>query len=51
LSQVEVAAKMEGRNMISIYVPDKAKIKEYNRKLDLEKKETQPPQVNNNNNQ
>ena len=27
LSQVEVAAKMEGRNMISIYVPDKAKIK------------------------
>lgn len=48
LSQVEVAAKMEGKNMISIYVPDKAKIKEYNRKLDLEKKEEQSPQIDNN---
>jgi translation initiation factor IF-3 len=49
LSQVEVAAKMEGRNMISIYVPDKAKIKEYNRKLELEKKEEQSSQINHNN--
>lgn len=32
LSTVEIAAKMEGRNMISIYVPDKIKIKEYTRK-------------------
>lgn len=45
LAQVEIAAKMEGRNMISIYVPDKAKIKEYNRKIELENKkedQTQP---------
>jgi len=40
---------MEGRNMISIYVPDKAKIKEYNRKLELEKKEEQSSQINHNN--
>jgi translation initiation factor IF-3 len=38
LAQVETEAKMEGRNMISIYVPDKIKIKEFNRKLDLERK-------------
>ena len=44
LAQVEVAAKMEGRNMISIYVPDKAKIKEFTRKIEIERKkeETQP---------
>ena len=35
--------------MISIYVPDKAKIKEYNRKLELEKKEEQSSQINHNN--
>jgi translation initiation factor IF-3 len=38
LAQVEMAAKMEGRNMISIYVPDRAKVKEYMRKHGLEEK-------------
>ena len=38
LAQIEINAKMEGRNMTSIYVPDKVKVKEYQRKLDLEKK-------------
>jgi translation initiation factor IF-3 len=38
LAQIEIAAKMEGRNMISIYVPDKLKIKEVLRKMDHEKK-------------
>lgn len=40
LAQIEVAAKMEGRNMISIYVPDKLKIKEAVRKMELERKKT-----------
>jgi translation initiation factor IF-3 len=38
LALLETEAKMEGRNMISVYVPDKIKIKEFNRKLDLERK-------------
>jgi len=38
LAQIELAQKMEGRNMTSIYVPDKAKIKEYTRKIESEKK-------------
>ena len=38
LAQVEITAKMEGRNMTSIYVPDKAKVKEYQRKAELEEK-------------
>jgi len=38
LAQIEVNAKMEGRNMTSIYVPDKVKVKEYLRKLESEKK-------------
>ena len=38
LSQIEIAAKMEGKNMISIYLPDKLKIKEYERKVEIEKK-------------
>lgn len=38
LAQVEMAGKMEGRNMISIYVPDKAKVKEALRKIEQEKK-------------
>jgi translation initiation factor IF-3 len=38
LAMIETEAKMEGRNMISIYVPDKIKIKEFNKKLDLERK-------------
>jgi len=38
LAQIEVNAKMEGRNMTSIYVPDKTKVKEYMRKHELDKK-------------
>jgi hypothetical protein len=30
--------KMEGRNLTTIYVPDKLKIKEYMKKLDAERK-------------
>jgi hypothetical protein len=29
---------MEGRSLVTIYVPDKLKIKEYQRKQELEKK-------------
>jgi len=38
LAQIEVSGKMEGRNMTSIYVPDKTKINEFNRKLETERK-------------
>jgi len=38
LAQVEIAQKMEGRNMTTIYVPDKLKLKEYNRKIEHGKK-------------
>ena len=38
LAQVEINAKMEGRNMISIYVPDKLKVKEALRKIEAERK-------------
>jgi translation initiation factor IF-3 len=38
IAQVEMAQKMEGRNMISIYVPDKIKIRDYKKKMDLERK-------------
>jgi len=38
LAQVEMQAKMEGRNMITIYVPDKVKVKEYLRKVEIEEK-------------
>lgn len=38
LGQIELSQKMEGRNMTTIYVPDKLKIKEYLRKIDLDKK-------------
>jgi translation initiation factor IF-3 len=41
LGAIEIAAKMEGRNMISIYVPDKLKVKEYLRKMDSEKKKVE----------
>jgi translation initiation factor IF-3 len=40
LAQIEVSGKMEGRNMTSIYVPDKIKIKDYNRKLETERKKS-----------
>ncbi|HLV33260.1 MAG TPA: translation initiation factor IF-3 [Chitinispirillaceae bacterium] len=38
LAQIEVSGKMEGRNMTSIYVPDKIKINEFNRKQETERK-------------
>ncbi|MBN1576131.1 MAG: translation initiation factor IF-3 [Chitinispirillaceae bacterium] len=38
LAQVEQSQKMEGRNMSTIYVPDKLKIKEFLRKSELERK-------------
>jgi translation initiation factor IF-3 len=41
LAQIELSAKMEGRNMTSIYVPDKAKVKEFQRKQDIEKKKSE----------
>ena len=49
LSTIELSCKMEGRNMISMYVADKMKIKEYTRKAELERKrlesleKTEPP--------
>jgi translation initiation factor IF-3 len=52
LCSVEFTCKMEGRNMISMYVPDKAKIKEFTKKVEQErrrmeqelKKEAEQPQ-------
>jgi hypothetical protein len=41
LAQIEMSAKMEGRNMTSIYVPDKTKVKEFQRKQEIEKKKTE----------
>lgn len=41
LSQVEMTPKMEGRNLISIYVPDRMKIKEFQRKQDIERKKAE----------
>ncbi len=38
LCSVEFTCKMEGRNMISMYVPDKAKIKEFARKIEQERR-------------
>lgn len=38
LALVELSKKMEGRNMISIYVPDKIKVKLYTRKIETERK-------------
>ena len=38
ISTIEFTGKMEGRNMISMYVPDKLKIKEVERKFELERK-------------
>jgi translation initiation factor IF-3 len=39
IAQVELAQKMEGRNMTSIYVPDKLKIRDYKKKKDQEQKQ------------
>lgn len=38
LGNIELNCKMEGRNMISMYVPDKIKIKEFTRKFEQERK-------------
>jgi translation initiation factor IF-3 len=38
LCSVEFSCKMEGRNMISMFVPDKAKIKEVSRKIEQERR-------------
>jgi translation initiation factor IF-3 len=38
ISNIELSCKMEGRNMISMYVSDKIKIKEISRKLEQERK-------------
>jgi translation initiation factor IF-3 len=41
LSTVEIPPKMEGRNLIAIFVPDKLKVKEYLRKEAIERKKKQ----------
>jgi translation initiation factor IF-3 len=38
LAMIELSCKMEGRNMVSMYVPDRAKIRDAQRKIDQEKK-------------
>ena len=38
LATIELSCKMEGRNMISMFVADKMKIKEFTRKIEQEKK-------------
>jgi translation initiation factor IF-3 len=38
VSNIELSCKMEGRNMISMFVADKMKIKEISRKLEQERK-------------
>jgi translation initiation factor IF-3 len=41
LATPEMNAKMEGRNLISIFVPDKIKIRDFVRKQELERKRTE----------
>jgi translation initiation factor IF-3 len=41
LSQIEMTPKMEGRNLISIFVPDKAKIRDFLRKQEIERKKSE----------
>jgi translation initiation factor IF-3 len=41
LSQIEMTPKMEGRNLISIFVPDKAKIRDFLRKQEAERKKSE----------
>jgi translation initiation factor IF-3 len=38
VSNIELSCKMEGRNMISMFVADKIKIKEVTRKMEQERK-------------
>jgi|WetSurMetagenome_2_1015567.scaffolds.fasta_scaffold00022_77 translation initiation factor IF-3 len=44
LCSVEFARKMEGRNMISMFVPDRVKIKEFARKADMERRRQEQEQ-------
>jgi len=41
LSQIEMPPKMEGRSLISIFVPDKAKIREVLRRQEIERKKSE----------
>jgi translation initiation factor IF-3 len=41
LAQVEMTPKMEGRNLISIFVPDRVKIREFLRKQEIERKKSE----------
>jgi len=45
LSSLEIPPKMEGRNLIAIFVPDKLKVKEYLRKQALERKKQEQIQT------
>jgi len=38
IANIELSCKMEGRNMISMFIADKMKIKEITKKIDQEKK-------------
>lgn len=38
IAQIEQPMKMEGKNLTTVYIPDKAKIKEYLKKIEVEKK-------------
>ena len=42
VSNIELSCKMEGRNMISMFVADKMKIKEVTKKLEQERKRQEP---------
>jgi translation initiation factor IF-3 len=44
LSTVEMTPKMEGKNLISIFVPDKIKVKEFLRKQEIERKKSEQQQ-------
>jgi translation initiation factor IF-3 len=46
LAQQEMPPKMEGRNMISVFVPDKLKIKDFLRKVEIEQKKNESETVN-----
>ena len=41
LSQVEMTPKMEGKNLISVFIPDKPKVRDYVRKQEIERKKSE----------
>jgi translation initiation factor IF-3 len=45
VATIEQSCKMEGRNMISIFIPDKIKTKEALRKMELEGKKEEPAET------